>query len=185
VLLLLCILIVSHPHGLARSGHLAMEARNLEDGEIGRAPWCSGGDSLPPRPEKCPTDLIGYEDWRGAGLNNAILALTNALWVSHAANRTLLLSPTAFTLLSGTQPGQGGLFEASGITKHFCVAHLGDARPEGANIKIVKGMGQHSGQDMFRLSPPQGFKRQVLPLLLLYNIYIYIYIYIMTRNTKY
>ena len=59
----------------------------------------TGHMALPPRPDPCPRELVTYRDWAGAQTNNVILALVNALWVSHVSNRTLLLSDAASDMM--------------------------------------------------------------------------------------
>jgi hypothetical protein len=63
--------------------------------------WGTGAPNgaLPQKPDPCPHKLLTFKDWDGAGTNNVIQALANALWVSRESNRTLLLSAAASDMM--------------------------------------------------------------------------------------
>lgn len=101
----------------------------------GKRGWGKGLAQLPRKPSPCPRRILAYRfespganasayahidrrfevtivgsnsDWTGAGTNNVILALVNALHLSHLSNRTLLLSAAAAEMVTT-------LFDAEGI----------------------------------------------------------------------
>ena len=70
----------------------------------------TGHRALPLRPDPCPHEVLTYRDWAGAQTNNVILALMNALWVSHVCNRTLLLSVAASDMMQTLFDSDGSAF---------------------------------------------------------------------------
>ncbi len=136
--------------------------------------WGTGHGALPQKPDPCPHKLLTYKDWDGAGTNNVIQALVNALWVSRVSNRTLLLSAAAsdmmkalfdtgrlaFVLIVCSDPVSSNRlrsesFATRSLHGHFCILTPDDSQiEEGREGKVVAGKGgNHAGAPALSCCP--------------------------------